>query len=284
MWMRASEEQLKTGVHAIKLENHEGLWIEKPDLFSKYLRRPSSVEDICLAQFAKMYKGSVARKDDSEGDGDIEEDVEDNREDENPELTREDRFHYIMTYRDIGSKGKPLPEQIKLNDPSPGERVTMRRRLFPAALRFHKVKQDNDHKRYMLSEVMLYCPLRDEINPEQAEELFNEEYNGRRKIDIVKSQVMEHLESVTEARYHVEELAREGKLDLDYIGEMIDASGVQENDDCGLEGKDEHEDFLYCNPDEIKKCEEQKIKTVFKKIVLPTTDELRRKTESLDEF
>ena len=30
MWMRASEEQLKAGVSAIELENHEGLWMEKP--------------------------------------------------------------------------------------------------------------------------------------------------------------------------------------------------------------------------------------------------------------
>ena len=66
MWMRASEEQLKAGVMAIKLENHEGLWMEKPDLFNKYLRRPDHLEEMCLAQFAKMYKGSAASNEDSE--------------------------------------------------------------------------------------------------------------------------------------------------------------------------------------------------------------------------
>ena len=58
MWIRASEEQLQSGVHAIQLENREGFWMEKPDMWNKYLRRPESLEDMCLAQFAKMYKGT----------------------------------------------------------------------------------------------------------------------------------------------------------------------------------------------------------------------------------
>ena len=86
MWKRASEEQLKSGVKAIKLENHEGYWIEKPDMWSKYIRRPDSIEEICFAQFAKMYKGCASRKDDNGEDDEDDEDFEevgDNQDEDN---------------------------------------------------------------------------------------------------------------------------------------------------------------------------------------------------------
>ena len=280
MWMRASEEQLKAGVHAIKLENHEGLWMEKPDMWSKYLRRPDSVEDLCFAQFAKMYKGAAGTKD--EADVECEEVFEDEEGDVAESSGR--KFHFIMTFRDNGKKAEQLPEVIELLDPCPGERPTLKKRTFPAALRFHKHKKDNDHRKYMLSELMLYTPLRRDLDLNEVEDLYNEEYNGVRKIQIVKSQVMEHLESVTEARYHVEQLAQEGKLDLTAVGEMMDATGEQENEDCEVEGQQEHEDFLFCNPDDIKENQTKNQASVFKQIVLPPTDELRRKTECLDEF
>ena len=222
MWRRASEEQLKSGVKAIKLENHEGMWIEKPDMWSKYIRRPDSIEEMCFAQFAKMYKGCASK----DNNDDPEEDEDSADEDEVVQIeSYEKKFHYIMTHKDSACKGKKLPEMIKLDYPYPGERTTMKKRAYPAALRFHKVKKDNDHKRYMIHELMLYSPLRDELEMEQVEKLFKEEYNGERKIQIVKSQVMEFLESVTEARYHVEQLEKEGKLDLDPTGAMIDPMG-----------------------------------------------------------
>ena len=164
MWVRASEEQLKAGVHAIKLDNHEGLWMEKPDLWSKYLRRPDSVEDICFAQFAKMYKGATSTKDETE-----EECLEVSDEEEDDDVEDSGRkFHFVMTFRDNGHKGKQLPEKIELNNPCPGERSTLKKRTFPAALRFHKIKKDNDHRRYMLNELMLYTPLRRELDLNEA--------------------------------------------------------------------------------------------------------------------
>ena len=118
MWVRASEEQLKTGVHAIKLEDREGLWMEKPDLWSKYLRRPDSLEDICFAQFAKMYKGASGKSEDF--DDEMEEEHEEN--DESEDEISEKKFHYIMTFKDNGLKSKALPEMIKLKNSSMVER------------------------------------------------------------------------------------------------------------------------------------------------------------------
>ena len=82
----------------------------------------------------------------------------------------------------------------------------MRKRGFPSVLRFHKVNKDNNPDKYMLHELMLYKPFR-YISTlmtntlEQYEEKDPE--TGRRKVDLIKAQIMEHLESVEEARYYV---------------------------------------------------------------------------------
>merc|ERR1719450_308086 len=34
MWMKATEEQLEAGLKAVKLDNREGCWYERPDLWS----------------------------------------------------------------------------------------------------------------------------------------------------------------------------------------------------------------------------------------------------------
>ena len=95
-----------------------------------------------------------------------------------------------------------LPKTIILRDPYPRESCVMQKRSFPAVLRFNKPR-DNPLK-YMLHELMLYRPTREEIDMDKLESMYEETYNGERKIDIVKSQVMEHLEGVEEGRYYVQ--------------------------------------------------------------------------------
>ena len=53
-WTKATEEQLLAGVKAVELEGHEGLFVEQQDMWSKYLRRPNSLAEICFAQFSKV--------------------------------------------------------------------------------------------------------------------------------------------------------------------------------------------------------------------------------------
>ena len=95
---------------------------------------------------------------------------------------------------------------LPIRNPYPGEATCIKKRSRPAALRYHKYKKDNDHKRYMLSEVMKYVPLEQEVDDDQIEDLYNDMVDGVRKVDIVKRQVMPHLESVVEARYHVDQM------------------------------------------------------------------------------
>ena len=44
----------------------------------------------------------------------------------------------------------------------------MQNRGFPAVLRFNKINRDNDPKKFMLSELMLYRPTREEIDMDQV--------------------------------------------------------------------------------------------------------------------
>ena len=84
----------------------------------------------------------------------------------------------------------------------------MSKRTHPAALRFHRVKQDKDPRRFMLMELMLYYPLRDDIKEEEIETLYEDKHGEKRKVDLVKSYVMEYLEDNQEARYYVDQLQR----------------------------------------------------------------------------
>ena len=289
-WRRATEEQLQSGIRTKKLENHDGYWYEQPDMWNKYLRRPQSVREISFAQFAKMYKGFNPKKDEKEdgGDDDLELDAE---IEEIQELATniedsESKFNYIMTSETNGKERKKLPDLLRLSNPHPGEAPFMKKRQNPAALRFHKFKKDNDYKRFMRSELMLYYPLEDEVQDEQIEELYNEMVDGRRKVHIVKRQVMEHLESVEEARYYVDQMKKEVRESIveENVAAQMDGMGKQDDDECVEEEDEEIDDYQYCDPANIDKEDPQKNTSVFKRLIVPPSDELRKMTITLDKY
>merc|ERR1711894_228074 len=217
-WKKATDDQLNQ-VNGVRIADRDGLWFQQPDLWSKYLRRPAEIKDITFSQFAKMYKGRTkkAEEDEEDRDEDHEEEQDDNK------------FNYIMTYKDNGSKGRKLPDFIKLSDPTPGEALFMTKRIFPAALRFHKVKAEN-HKRFMHNELMLYCPLDDEVKEDEIEIKYNELHGDKRKVDIIKNQVMEYLEGVQEARYQVAQMQKELDIDMDEATAInLDPAGFHDN-------------------------------------------------------
>ena len=137
---------------------------------------------------------------------------------------------------------------------------------------------------------MLYRPLQTEVNLEDVEPMFLEEFNGRRKIDIVKNQVMEHLVGVEEARSHVaqvmNEITDERKVE---IAAKLDAMGMQEDEDCLEEGQEEHKEYEYFNPDHANlkddnKNHEKEAVQALRTIELPSNEELKAKTHRLDCF
>ena len=170
--------------------------------------------------------------------------LSDSDEEDNVNVEEGSKFDFIMRYDK--RKGRKLPDTIVLNDPQPGEASMMKKRRKPCALRFHKVKESTDPLRYMLSELMLYRPLRTEVPQDDILTLYEETFGDTSKVETVKSQVMEFLESVSEARFYAEEAKKE--LELEQVAENMDAQGQQENDDCQEEGLQDHPEYLACIP------------------------------------
>ena len=92
-WVKATEEQLLAGVKAVNLEGHEGLFVEQQDMWSKYLRRPDYLEEICFAQFAKMYRSYSSTNKDEEFPEENDEDIQTEECDE--ETSDDDRFNFM---------------------------------------------------------------------------------------------------------------------------------------------------------------------------------------------
>merc|ERR1719270_250109 len=132
---------------------------------------------------------------------------------------------------------------------------------------------------------MKYVPLEQEVDDDEIEDLYNDMVDGVRKVDIVKRQVMPHLESVVEARYFVDQMMKEVKEDLqENAAAKLDPKGMQDDQDCEEEGEEEHEDYFYCDPDNIQKDEPEKFTAMFRRVELPLNDELRKRTENLDMY
>ena len=175
----------------------------------------------------------------------------------------------------------PLPKIIEIRDPYPGEPRWMRKRNGPAVIRYHQAKKDNQYEDWMLKELMLYTPYREEDldgYENNTAEIYKQKENWIRK---VKSKVMEHLESVEEARYMIEESMKEK---IEEVGIHMDAAHEQEQADCQQEELTMHPDYLHLDTDGIETDKTQHESNIFKKIHIPTVTELRKETRRLDKF
>ena len=122
-------------------------------MLSKYLRHPSELELMSASQFTKIYTTSTTRIKHDE----VEENYE-HSEDYFEDCKPSDLLLNCIITGD-GSKVK-LPQHFEICVPLPSENKFMRKRRKPADLRYHKVNQDNQHEKWMLSELMLYTPFR----------------------------------------------------------------------------------------------------------------------------
>ena len=182
-----------------------------------------------------------------------------------------------------GDDAIKLPEVIEINNPYPGEPKVMRKRKGPAVIRYHKGNKDRDYENWMLKELMLYTHYRDG-DLDEYENNTAEVYKEKESwIRSVKSKVMEHLESVEEARYMVEQANKE--IDYEQIGVQMDSALEQDQDDCREEGALLHPDYHHLDTDGIEReSSNTSPGSVFKKIVIPPLSELREETRKLDKF
>ena len=301
----ATDKQIQAGVHCFKLAGKDGLWYQQPDVWSKYLRRPDSLEEICYAQFVQMYdscsSSSSSKKTEENSTGDEEAQEQEEEEEglaENLERELEDlvdqgsynKYDHIMSYRDNGKSGDRLPKVIELIDSIPGEAAKLRKRRRPAALRFYKGTK-KDHVRFMHQELMLYSPRREEVptDPESIHDLYVKDFEGERKVARVKRQVMPFLESVEEARFMVEEMEKELDLDLTETGAKLDPQAEQDREDCAEEGEQDHPDFLHLDPSVLEHIETvsdgaKRQPVPYSRIEVPTNLELFESCENLDRY
>jgi hypothetical protein len=105
-------------------------------------------------------------------------------------------------------------------------------------------------------------------------------FNDKKKVDIVKGQVMEHLEGVEEARYYVEQAKKE--IYLIEIGEKLDPALEQENADCEEIEIIEHPDMIHADPDQVTTEEDGRPTSIYRKIDIPNNTELKKNTRSLE--
>ena len=272
----------------IKLVGVEGLWYEQPDMLSKYKRRPDEIEEMCSSHFGKMItfggkEASFLQREEENQDDEVDDQDDEELEGEfSDQEDPNDKFHYIITSSD--ERGKEIPNFIKLKDPPPKENPIMRKRSFPAALRFHKPKEEQNPHKYFLSELMLYIPFRDEEaefkpnNPEFLEEMY---MKNKEKIQKVKSKVMEHLESVEEARHYVEEVTK--KLDIKNVGIQLDSMMEQSNADCQDDSEELHPDYLHLDIENAPEMVEnnQNRQSIYRRMEIPDIKDLKAMTRQL---
>ena len=119
-----------------------GLYFEKPNWLEKFFLRGESLLEVCPMQYVKMFDV------DSKGGKipPLEEDCE--FAESVKRFGKKAKFHHVVLSN--GMPGKLLPDSAEIEEPLPGEPKFMRKRRHPKAIRYFKVKQDNNPVRFFL--------------------------------------------------------------------------------------------------------------------------------------
>ena len=153
--------------------------------------------------------------------------------------------------------------------------------MFPQVARYHKARTDKKEA-YYLQQLQLFKPHRAE-DVRKWEENPNTPYlESSKQIARVSSIVMEHLESVQEARYMVEQL--ETSADLAEIGITLDPAGEQDDAEASEEGSHQDEDLENLNPNLYALNKEVQESSLFRKLELPPKSRLYQDMQQLDKY
>ena len=136
--MRQKKSEYKDEREYVKVEGREGEWYEQRYIISQYERRPN-LENVCLAQFVRMYRGLQVQKDDGGEEGEVDSAVAINTSRKYEHYYKEMLCGGEDCRKCTGNKeGKDLPSKITLVGSGPGETNRMTRRKIPATLRYYK--------------------------------------------------------------------------------------------------------------------------------------------------
>ena len=303
--MKIDEDINYNGKEKFKIDGRDGFYVEKYDIVSKYERSKQYLEETSFSQFSKMYTPGWKKEKKNKG---LEEN-EDRRKQDNNEKDKENenknkdkekshgwtektKFDFVMKCisdtEDPNhltcktNQTKRLPDEIPLSFVYPGEPPMMRKRKFPAVLRFHKFKVNTHPKEYFFSEALLYKPFQNEEELEIENERLNENNCKQlsNKITCVKQQVMEYLEDVDEARHFVGETARNEEVE-----NLLDPETIKDIEDCEYEGIVNHPDYPEFDFDILETdVKGKKFEKTYRTIEVDNIEVLLEKTRQLDYF
>ena len=281
-WLQRQDPEEGRG---FKVNDKDGLFLEKADLVTKYERRKllgpeedimddDTLEGMTYCQFAKMYASRGGNKNE---EGEYEQAVEDANPEEG-QLAVDDGYNFVITGEEGVIVRKKLPPAVTLSDPLPGEPVILHRRSFPRVLRLYKQRFTANPHKFYLAELMLYHPFRreEQLFPDdekKCEELYRQNED---KIKRVKAQLMPFLESVDEAQQIYEENREKEETDIaEVMGPELDPEWEQEDADNEDGEEEDHADYYHIDPNQVQadKREGEGSGQVFKPITLPDKDD-----------
>ena len=118
----------------------------------------------------------------------------------------------------------------------------------------------------------------------QDDEKCQEDYEKYKDIiKNVKSQVMEWIEDVEEARYFVEEVMK-NDVDLEETGQGLDPEMQKEDIECEIEGIEEDEAYQHLDPDGLKGLNCPEVGNWHRKLEMMDKDVLEQETRKLDKW
>ena len=153
--------------------------------------------------------------------------------------------------------------------------------VFPQVARYHKAPP-NKKEAYYLQQLQLFKPHRAEDVRKWEENPHTAYLESSKQIARVSSIVMEHLESVQEARYMTEQL--ETAADLTEIGIDMDPAGEQDDAEASEEGSHRDEELEHLDPNLYALNKEGQESSLFRKLELPPKSDMYKDMQKLDKY
>ena len=274
MLQEIPEYEQNTNNESIQFEGKQ--YVVKENYYEKYLNRDEKIACITYTQFVQRYEPCPDPKKENYdmekefytylGNQDIRNILQPTK------VLLEDDFIYESLKEN--EKRKQLPNFIPLNT---GKFMKLRSKR---VLRFHKIKQTPNPHEYYFTQLQMYTPFinEDELfpnDPDKCIDLYNSKVDA---ITEIKSNILPHLDPVTEGRERAEEFNNDVGTDLDPMNE-------QTKDIANEEGDIVDEEMAILNPENaniIPDTEKTVGDNTYRKIDVEEDESLQAKVQGLD--
>ena len=299
---KVPENQLSFTPNAIEVEGKEGdYYVEKEGYIEKYMRRPSCL-NISYSQFVKRYEPvrnipkryskkqfyiDIGRPHDyskESGDSDENHSLDESESCDENFLSGDEKLK-PTNEKDVVFDGSPvcldtsiaLPPFIPLDASQQSGGFKWMKKRSERAIRFHKINKTKDPHEWYYSEMLLYFPFstEEELFPDDFEMCRDLYYSNLDKISNIQQNVMPYIKSVTEARERAEEF-------ISNIGDDVDPTKEQEEEEARNEGEREHPDLSVKDPALVTEDSLSEGDRTFRRIELENDYQIFEKVRSLD--